>query len=387
MGTKSSFSIFNSDGIIKRYGTNNLGGMKLGCLMYLSSLVGLVPSGDRPGTSPRKLLLYNCTNAEILSELIFPATIRHCLMNKRHIVVGMNSEVHVYNMRTLTLLGQLVIAKHSPIALSIDHPTLLAIASANKEGGWIALFSCAPTAATDIEITEAISILCEFKAHKSSVSCIQISKSGKYVASSSSTGTIIRVYDVSSSKAVLVCSHRRGVSVADVSFMSFCPLDRFLAVVSSSGTIHVFQLLLSRSNSVDITSTSNQKSADSTATTCSHDSDIISFFQSTMNQAQAALLSITSQTAAFVVNTNIIPTDFFDPSRADFICRIPAGETQCKVALVYPRFNKSSDVLIGESDSQDVPLPKLLVVTNSGYFYRCFNYSITYPFSTDSFTV
>ena len=60
IGTKYGFVIFNLDPIVQRL-HEIFDGMRIVELLYCTSLILLVPSGDKPGSSPRKLILWVCS--------------------------------------------------------------------------------------------------------------------------------------------------------------------------------------------------------------------------------------------------------------------------------------------------------------------------------------
>jgi hypothetical protein len=63
-------------------------------------------------------------------------------------------------------------------------------------------------------------------------------RSGTRLATASSTGTVIRVFDVPSGTKLY--SFRRGNRPTTITSISFSPNSEFIAVGSSSGTVHVF---------------------------------------------------------------------------------------------------------------------------------------------------
>ena len=79
-----------------------------------------------------------------------------------------------------------------------------------------------------------------FKAHSHAIACIAFSTTGKLVATASSHGTLIRVFDLKGTKAH---EFRRSLtSSASILSLSFSLQNTALAVASSTGTLHVFFL-------------------------------------------------------------------------------------------------------------------------------------------------
>lgn len=78
----------------------------------------------------------------------------------------------------------------------------------------------------------------DYKAHDSSVVCTAISLDGKYCATASIKGTLIRIF--STETGVQNKELRRGSSNATITSITFSPDNSFLAVTSDHGTVHIF---------------------------------------------------------------------------------------------------------------------------------------------------
>jgi len=65
---------------------------------------------------------------------------------------------------------------------------------------------------------------------------------GKYLATASVQGTIIRIFDIDSDTPVLLKEFRRGTKQAEVQSLSFSKDGSVLCCSSSTGTIHVYYI-------------------------------------------------------------------------------------------------------------------------------------------------
>ena len=79
--------------------------------------------------------------------------------------------------------------------------------------------------------------------HISQVGYIVFSKDGKYLATCSIKGTVIRIWDVNTFSKLQEL--RRGTEPATMTCICFSPSNKFLACSSTRGTIHVFKLNIS----------------------------------------------------------------------------------------------------------------------------------------------
>ena len=79
-----------------------------------------------------------------------------------------------------------------------------------------------------------------FIAHESALTTLTVPPSGSLVATSSSRGTLIRIWDSTTGKRVR--EFRRGTDKAEIYGVAFRPDEREVCVWSDKGTIHVFTL-------------------------------------------------------------------------------------------------------------------------------------------------
>lgn len=77
-------------------------------------------------------------------------------------------------------------------------------------------------------------------AHTSAVTSLSILPSGRLLATSSTQGTLIRIWDTHTGK--LQNELRRGTDKAEIYGVAFRPDEREVAVWSDKGTVHVFSL-------------------------------------------------------------------------------------------------------------------------------------------------
>lgn len=78
-----------------------------------------------------------------------------------------------------------------------------------------------------------------FEAHKTPIRFIALSNNGKYIATVSLKGTIIRLWSIDGQ---LLKESRRGLTAAVIIHMSFSPCSEFLCVSSNHYTAHIFKI-------------------------------------------------------------------------------------------------------------------------------------------------
>lgn len=81
----------------------------------------------------------------------------------------------------------------------------------------------------------------KIQAHKHPVQCIGMDYQGKYLASSSSKGTIIRIFRTDDLSCIQEL--RRGMDNATILSLNFSLTAELLGCSSDSGTVHVFKIM------------------------------------------------------------------------------------------------------------------------------------------------
>jgi hypothetical protein len=82
-------------------------------------------------------------------------------------------------------------------------------------------------------------------AHDSALTTLSVPPSGRFVATTSSKGTLVRIWDAHSGNKVR--EFRRGTDKADIFGVAFRPDETEVCVWSDKGTVHVFNLMSSTS--------------------------------------------------------------------------------------------------------------------------------------------
>lgn len=106
VGTSVGFDIFNCQPFGKFYTEKRIkeGGYSIVEMLFSTSLVALVGSGDFPHLSPRKLKLVNTKKCTIICEVTFPTSILSVKMNRSRLVVMLKEQMYIYDIRTMKLL-------------------------------------------------------------------------------------------------------------------------------------------------------------------------------------------------------------------------------------------------------------------------------------------
>ncbi|KAJ2613661.1 autophagy protein [Coemansia sp. RSA 1804] len=290
VGTKNGYKIYNCEPFGKCYARSE-GGIGIVEMLFCTSLVALVGSGDQPSLSPRRLQIINTKRQSIICELTFPTTILAVKLNRRRLVAVLEEQIYVYDISNMKLLHTLetppnpaAICAMSPSSENcfIAYPTPASVSSAAPQrqgsggsgngggGGGLPL---------DIPVTSDVMVFdanaCEpiniIQAHKSPVSCVAINRDGTMVATASDKGTVIRVFALPGAQKI--AQFRRGSYPAKIHSITFNATSTLLLVSSDTDTVHIFRIADGRNRRARPGASSSLHPSDSFASSVASSSD------------------------------------------------------------------------------------------------------------------
>eukprot|EP00996_Jenningsia_fusiforme_P002900 NODE_370_length_2348_cov_67.060896_g345_i0.p1 GENE.NODE_370_length_2348_cov_67.060896_g345_i0~~NODE_370_length_2348_cov_67.060896_g345_i0.p1 ORF type:complete len:345 (-),score=45.38 NODE_370_length_2348_cov_67.060896_g345_i0:81-1115(-) len=238
VGTEDGFKIFSCDPYRKCYQKKD-GGMGLVSMLYCTSLLAIVGAGQQASLSPRRLQLFNSSEQKSICELNFMDSILNVKLNKKRLVVVLEFKLHIFDISTMKLLQS---------ANTNANPKGLVGLSMGEDISYVAYPWSSESGTGDVIVMDAVNLhkVSVIKAHKTVLSSLAFSNDGNRLATSSSKGTVIRVFDIPESR--LVYTLRRGSVPAQIYSLSFNASATLLCVSSDTGTIHIFKLSEAKKN-------------------------------------------------------------------------------------------------------------------------------------------
>ncbi|KAJ2109936.1 autophagy protein [Coemansia sp. RSA 376] len=246
VGSKNGYKIYNCEPFGKCYARSE-GGIGIVEMLFCTSLVALVGSGDQPTLSPRRLQIINTKRQSIICELTFPTTILAVKLNRRRLIAVLEEQIYVYDISNMKLLHTIetppnptAICAMSPSSENcfIAYPTPASISSPpTKPGALSEIPATTDVMVFDANACEAINII---QAHKSPVSSLAMNREGTMLATASDKGTVIRVFALPSAQKI--AQFRRGAYPAKIHSITFNATSTLLLVSSDTDTVHIFRI-------------------------------------------------------------------------------------------------------------------------------------------------
>uniref|UniRef100_A0A383W1Z6 Anaphase-promoting complex subunit 4 WD40 domain-containing protein n=1 Tax=Tetradesmus obliquus TaxID=3088 RepID=A0A383W1Z6_TETOB len=318
---------------------DDIGAVGIAEMLFCTSLLVYVGAGDQPSLTPRRLSVINTSSSSVIRDLSFSSSVLAVRLNKQRLVAVLDGRVHVHALQTL---AQLRIIETPP-----NPKGLAALTPCSEPCCYLALPASAAAGVLRVYdlLVDGGHVVCEVQAHKAPLAAMAWSHDGAFLATASSTGTVIRVYSMPhASKAY---SFRRGTYPAAVHCLAFSPegyQPPLLAAASSHGTIHLFRL------------------------------------EQPHRSAAAAAASAAAGLLSAVINFAV--TDMVEPQRSIANIRLPCAGLPAICALQHPTGSSGNafeggggaSSLSGQSDvatlPEDADEVTLVVATAGGLLYE-----------------
>ncbi|KAK9919869.1 hypothetical protein M0R45_028443 [Rubus argutus] len=230
-GTDFGFRIYNCDPfreIFRRdYGPR--GGVGLVQMLFRCNILAIVGGGPDPLYSPTKVMIWDDHQSRCIGELSFRSEVKAVKLRRDRIVVVLHQKIFVYNFADLKLLHQIETIANPKGLCEVSHM------------GPQAVLLCPGLQKGQIRVEHYGSKRTKFiMAHDSRLACFALTQDGRLLATASSKGTLVRVFNALDGS--LLQEVRRGADRAEIHSLAFSSTAQWLAVSSDKGTVHVFSL-------------------------------------------------------------------------------------------------------------------------------------------------
>jgi len=209
-------------------------------MLYRCNYVGIVGGGNtQPKYSRNKAIVWDDYQKKVAISLEFNSEVLAIKLRRDRIAVVFEKLIKVYTFSQTPQLLHVFETYPNPNAICClcSHSSNSYLAYLGKKPGHVVIIDLANTEKSAIEIM----------AHETAISYMALSNDGAKIATSSTKGTLIRVFDTEN--GMLLHELRRGANHANIFCINFNKTATKLVVSSDHGTIHVFVLDIPEKNS------------------------------------------------------------------------------------------------------------------------------------------
>ncbi|KAI3961229.1 hypothetical protein MKX01_035815 [Papaver californicum] len=249
IGTDEGFRIYSCYpyGESFRRDFNGSGGIGIATMLFRFNILALVGGGTQPMFPLNKVMIWEDDKSLCTKELSFRSNVRAVRLRRDRIIVILEQKIFIYNFNDMKLLHQIETFPNPKGLCEISHVSgSLVLAFPGLQKGQIRVENCTT------KKTKFIT------AHDSSIECLSLTQDGKLLATASSKGTLVRIFNTT--YGTLLQEVRRGADRAEIYSLAFSPTAQWLAVSSNKGTVHVFNLKVNQ-----VSSSGNNMSLDSSS--------------------------------------------------------------------------------------------------------------------------
>lgn len=179
-----------------------------------------------------KLKIYDDCKHKFIGELRSRYAVKGVAMRRDIIVMVCEYAIYVYTCDKLRVILHLTTNANSNglcVVAADSQPWILCCPGQGAEKGLVR-----------VQVGQDISQSHVFKAHENNLAAMALNSSGTLVATASENGHLVKVFQTKDGQELYRL--RRGTSQTTISSIAFRCDDRFLAVASSSPTVHIFSL-------------------------------------------------------------------------------------------------------------------------------------------------
>jgi len=247
VGTDEGYIIVDCDPFGKLH-TKRDGPRGIAEMLFSTSLLALVGAGDKQPTSPRTLHIVNTRLQTMICELVFPSSILAVKLNRKTLVVILETEIYIYDVLNTRLMH---------VIETTPNPEAVAALSPNADASYLAYPSPIPSPASqsapvqasvpaqqsgDVILfsTQTLTVANVIQVHKSPISFLSINSTGTLLATSSDKGMVIRVWGIPGSERLY--QFRRRKREARIYSMNFNIMSTLLAVSFAHHIVQIFKL-------------------------------------------------------------------------------------------------------------------------------------------------
>ncbi|XP_072958766.1 autophagy-related protein 18c-like isoform X1 [Typha angustifolia] len=229
-GTSSGFRIYNCDPFKETFRRDlKNGGFGIVEMLFRCNILALVGGGANPQYPPNKVMIWDDHQSRCIGEFAFRSDVRAVKLRRDRIVIILEHKIYVYNFTDLKLLHQIeTLANPRGLCCLSHHSNASVLACPGLNRGQVRVEHFG------LKVTKFIS------AHDSHIACITLTMDGLLLATASTKGTLIRIFNTMDGTRLQEV--RRGLDRADIYSIALSPNVQWLAVSSDKGTVHIFSL-------------------------------------------------------------------------------------------------------------------------------------------------
>lgn len=199
-------------------------------MLFKTNIFAMVTASNKDQGGQNKIQIWNDQTGKFAGELRSRNEVRGVALRRDIIAMVCEYAIYVYTLDKLRVILHLTTnsnARGLCVLSPVGEP-------------WILCCPGQSTGSVRVQVGQDDRATHVFEAHQTPLAALALNAQGSFVATASEKGTVVKVFQRSDGQ--LLYRLRRSTWPANISCLTFRFDDRFLAVASSSSTVHVFKL-------------------------------------------------------------------------------------------------------------------------------------------------
>ena len=224
--TNKGFIIYNINPFRQLLKRNIKGGISYGVIYQRSNIIFFVGTGISPEYPTNCLIIWDEKLKKKIAQITIKNKIEGFKINEYNIQVWFKKNVYIYGLMNLAKLKEISIISYS-------------FSSIITPKGYLICFPSIDYKNLGKMVIKSNNSLINVQAHKDSIHKLALSPDGKYIATCSSKGYLLKLFN---NKGILIREYNRGFTSKQISFLGFSTKSRWLICATEYSTIHLFDL-------------------------------------------------------------------------------------------------------------------------------------------------
>ena len=231
LSLNNGFIIYSLNPFTEKYKYEDNKQIQNAICLTSSSKVVFTGTPNQKQFSDRSICVFDMLLKRPLTQIDSPEPVIKILMLPKMFAIAIKSEIRLYNFEPSGLFSQLRchINEYAPCDFIESNGNYI-IAMTGKQPGILRITNVESKNSFDLSII----------AHNHPITNIKFNQNGTQIATCSTQGTIIRIFNVENGDKI--AEFRRGTFSADIFSISFSPLYQLLSLISSNNTLHLFKI-------------------------------------------------------------------------------------------------------------------------------------------------
>ena len=230
VATETGFKIYQSypfKGPIERNMNGGIGAVEM---IYKSNFLAMIGGGEAPLFNNNKVVIWDENKSRIISDLKFLTNVINIKLKKDLLFVVCEDRIYIFNLNTYDAIYTIDTGKNIKGLIAINNdPTFTVMAYPSIKGLDNVTIKHFKNKKNVIDIAQDYII-----------SFMSINYDGTLLATSNEKGTLIKMFSCVDGNFLML--FRRGYEKVENIYLSFDKENKFMAVTSSKGTIHIFSM-------------------------------------------------------------------------------------------------------------------------------------------------